>query len=87
MAFLGQRQRIDYPLIKNWRPLDKFQLRIQKTDIKTGVVNDQNRLANECQKFIYDLENKPVFLSKLAAHLGDASASRGTSRWGLMKVW
>ena len=55
MAFLGERQRIDYPLIKNWRALDEFQFGIQKTNIETGVVNDQDRLANERQELIDDL--------------------------------
>ena len=80
MAFLGERQRIDYPLVENWRPFDKSQLGIQKTNIETGVVNDQDRLANECQKFIYDLGKYGFVFQKLAAYsmngLGFARARR-----------
>ena len=54
MAFLGERQRINDPLIKNWRALDKSQFGIQKTNIEAGVVNDQDRIPNELKELIGD---------------------------------
>ena len=55
MAFLGKRQRINDPLIKNWRALDKSQFGVQKTNIKAGVMNDQDRIADELKKLIGNL--------------------------------
>ena len=54
VAFLGKRQRIDDPFIKNWRALDKSQFGIQKSNIKAGIVNDQDRISNKFQEFIGD---------------------------------
>ena len=67
MALLGERQRINDPLIKNWRSLDKPQFGIQKTNIKAGVVNDQDRVANELKKLIGDLREYRLVLQKRAA--------------------
>src|SRR5436190_16207943 len=52
VSFLCESQRINDLLIKNWRAFDKSQFGIQKTNIKAGVVNDQNRIPDEFKELI-----------------------------------
>ena len=67
MALLGERQRIDDPLVKYRRALDEAQFGIEKTDVKAGVMDDQHRVANELQKLIGDLREDRLVLQKRIA--------------------
>jgi hypothetical protein len=47
-----QQQSIDEPLSCDQRALGSFQLRAEKSMIKTGVVDHQRRILNEGKEFI-----------------------------------
>ena len=77
VAFLGERQRINDPLIKNWRPLDESQFGIQKTNIKAGVVNYQDRIPNELKEFIGNARECGFVLQKIARLFREPLQLRG----------